>query len=129
MELSGLEPAPYNPRTITASAAQGLKASIRRFGLVQPIVWNRRTKRVVGGHQRIEALKSLGKAEAQVVVVNLPETEEKALNVTLNNPAISGEFTDGLPAILAELSANSAIEFEELRLDALLDIDPTDIIE
>jgi DNA modification methylase len=129
MKLAALAPAPYNPRTITQEAARGLRASIRRFGLVQPIVWNRKTKHVVGGHQRIEALKSLGKTDAQVVVVDLPETEEKALNVTLNNPAITGEFTDGLQAILAELSAYSGLEFEELQLDALLDIDPTEIIE
>ena len=52
--------------------------------------------------------------------MDLPESEEKALNVTLNNPAITGEFTDGLQAILGELAANPEIEFEELQLDALL---------
>jgi DNA modification methylase len=129
MKLEALTPAPFNPRTITEEAARGLRASIRRFGLVQPIVWNRRTKRVVGGHQRIDAMKALGKTEAQVVVVDLPEPEEKALNVTLNNPAIAGEFTDGLQAILAELSANSEIEFEELQLDALLDTNLDGIVE
>src|SRR6266852_1799495 len=98
MKLGALTPAPYNPRTIAKDAAQGLRASIRRFGLVQPIVWNSRTKHVVGGHQRIDALKSLGKTEAQVVVVDLPESEEKALNVTLNNPNIEGQFSDDLKA-------------------------------
>ena len=129
MELSALAPASYNPRTITSVAANGLRASIRRFGLVQPIVWNRRTRRVVGGHQRIEALKSLGKTEAHVVVVDLPEIEEKALNVTLNNPAITGEFTDGLQSILAELSADVEIDFEGLQLDSLLAPDAADTIE
>jgi DNA modification methylase len=128
MRLDALRPAEYNPRTITEEAARGLAASIRRFGLVQPVVWNRRTQRVVGGHQRLDALKSLGKTEAQVVVVDLPEAEEKALNVTLNSPAITGEFTDGLQAILAELAELPELEFEELRLDALLDIKP-EVIE
>ena len=129
MELAGLAPAPYNPRTISKEAARGLQASLRRFGLVQPIVWNRRTKRVVGGHQRIDALKALGKSEAQVVVVDLPESEERVLNVTLNNPAIGGEFTDGLQAILAEIAAASPIEFEELRLDELLDASLAGVVE
>jgi DNA modification methylase len=129
MELAALSPAPYNPRTISEEAARGLQASIRRFGLVQPIVWNRRTKHVVGGHQRINALKSLGKTEAQVVVVDVPETEEKALNLTLNNPAITGEFTDGLQEILAELAVSPGIEFEELRLDALLDLKADAVVE
>lgn len=129
MRLVDLTPAPYNPRTISEEAAKGLRASIRRFGLVQPIVWNSRTKHVVGGHQRIDALKSLGKTEAQVVVVDLPESEEKALNITLNNPMIAGEFTDDLQAILAELSAMPDLEFEELRLDALLDVSLGGIVE
>src|SRR6266851_3871514 len=117
MKLSALTAAPYNPRTITSQAARGLRASIRRFGLVQPIVWNSRTGHVVGGHQRIDALKSLGRTEAHAVVVDLPESEEKALNITLNNPAITGEFTDDLQALLAELSASPEIGFEELRLE------------
>lgn len=129
MKLAELNPAPYNPRKISDDAADGLRASIRRFGLVQPIVWNRRTKRVVGGHQRIDALRALGKTDAQVVVVDLPELEEKALNVTLNNPSITGEFTDGLQAILAELSADPEIGFEELRLDSLLQVGSDGIIE
>ena len=129
MKLAALTPSPFNPRTITEEAARGLRASIRRFGLVQPIVWNRTSGHVVGGHQRIDALKALGKTEAQVVVVDLPEPEEKALNLTLNNPAIAGEFTDGLQAILAEISANSPLEFEELQLDALLETSLDGIIE
>jgi len=129
MKLAALAPAPYNPRTISDDAARGLRASIRRFGLVQPIVFNSRSGHVVGGHQRVKALAELGKTEAQVIVVDLPESEEKALNVTLNNPAITGEFTDGLQAILAELARDSRIEFEELQLDALLDISLDGIIE
>jgi DNA modification methylase len=129
MNLDALTPARYNPRTISEQAARGLKASIRRFGLVQPIVWNRRTQRVVGGHQRIGALKELGKTQAQVVMVDLPESEEKALNLTLNNPAITGEFTDDLQAILAELAQLPELEFTELRLDALLDSSPAGIVE
>ena len=119
------------PSTRARSASRRRAAFVRAsvFGLVQSIVWNRRSGHVVGGHQRIDALKALGKTEAQVVVVDLPEAEEKALNVTLNNPAITAEFTDDLQAILAELSANPAIEFEELQLDTLLDGSFDGIIE
>lgn len=41
-----------NPRTISKSAKRALAASIKRFGLVQPIVLNEKTGRVVGGHER-----------------------------------------------------------------------------
>jgi DNA modification methylase len=120
MALVDLEPAPYNPRKISDKAMKGLQASLRRFGLVQPIIWNKRTKRIVGGHQRAHALAGMGKKDADVLVVDLPETEEKALNLTLNNPHISGEFTEGLGPILENIKLEiPAIEFAELGLDAL----------
>ncbi|MEP0814509.1 MAG: DNA modification methylase [bacterium] len=115
--LSELIPAPYNPRTITEAAMRGLKASIERFGLVQPIVFNRRTGHVVGGHQRVKALQAAGETEAQCVIVDLPETEEKALNLTLNNPAIAGEFTEGVFSLLDDIKVEVPDLYENLLLD------------
>jgi DNA modification methylase len=121
MDLGDLLPAPYNPRRIEPDAFSGLTASLKRFGLVQPIVWNRRTRHVVGGHQRLDALRALGQARGQVAVVDLPLSEEKALNLTLNNPAIAGEFTTDVEAILAELKAALPVEeFRALRLDEIV---------
>lgn len=121
MALSELEPASYNPRAISAGALAGLTASVTRFGLVQPVIWNKRTKRVVGGHQRIKALLSAGETQADVVVVDLPETEEKALNIALNNPFIEGEFTDGLHDLLVELKEALASDFAMLGFNDLLE--------
>ena len=49
--IDELDPAPFNPRTISSEALDGLYHSVERFGLVELIVWNRRTGHVVGGHQ------------------------------------------------------------------------------
>ena len=57
MKLSDLKPAPYNPRTITPEAVQALQVSLSEFGDISGIVWNKRTKHLVAGHQRLEALK------------------------------------------------------------------------
>lgn len=91
MKIADLRPANYNPRAISPAALSGLQASLKRFGLVQPIVVNKRTGNVVGGHQRIKALADLGETEADMVVVDLSEIEEKALNITLNNPVSDAE--------------------------------------
>jgi len=120
MKIADLEPADYNPRKISDQAMKGLSASIDRFGLVQPIVWNRRTERIVGGHQRLKALAAQGIEESDVIVVDLPKSEEKALNVALNSPAISGEFTDDLESLLAEIREMEPDLFEDLLLDQLL---------
>ena len=119
MPLADLRPSDYNPRRISEQAMAGLSASIVRFGLVQPIIWNVRTKRVVGGHQRLKALIAQGVTETDVVVVDLPESEEKALNVALNSPAIAGEFTEDLDALLAEIRKSEPALFDELLLEEL----------
>ena len=117
--IADLVPAPYNPRTISPEALAGLRASVERFGLVEPVVWNRRTGHIVGGHQRLKALQALGETDTQVVVVDLDEIEEKALNVALNSPAIAGEFTPELHALLAEIEAALPDLSDELRFDDL----------
>lgn len=122
MKLADLKPASYNPRTIEPEAAAGLSESLKRFGLVQPLVWNRRSKTLVGGHQRREALLAAGNKEAEVVVVELDPTEEKALNITLNNPHVTGDFTSELQGLLNELKTSVPEEFTALRLNELLSL-------
>ncbi|MBK9471834.1 MAG: DNA modification methylase [bacterium] len=121
LPLDDLIPAAYNPRAISPAALDGLRHSVERFGLVEPVVWNRRTGRVVGGHQRLKVLQQLGETETQVVVVDLDEIEEKALNVALNNPAIAGEFTADIHRLLAEINAAMPELSDLLRFDDLAD--------
>jgi hypothetical protein len=121
-----INPANYNPRSITREAMKGLKASISKFGLVEPLIINARTATLVSGHQRLAACKELGIESVPVIEVDLSLAEEMALNVTLNNQKISGSFTDGLQEILSEIKL-SLPEFEPLRLDKLelkLDLEP-----
>lgn len=117
--LAELTPAAWNPRTISEAALKGLRHSIRRFGLVQPIIWNKQTGNVVGGHQRLLAMQQEGITDTKVMVVDIPLIEEKALNVTLNNKAIEGDFTPSLADILAEIHTAMPDAFEELALDDL----------
>jgi hypothetical protein len=118
-KLDALVPAPYNPRQISDAALAGLTESLKRFGLVQPIVVNDRTGHVVGGHQRVKALQTLGETSAQVIVVDLDEKEEKALNLTLNNPHVAGDWTAELQDVLLSLDDDA---LSSLRLDELEDL-------
>jgi len=113
--------ADYNPRTISDDAAAGLRASLQRFGLADLPVLNRTTGNLVSGHQRVkQAIESGASGDVDVIVVELAEIEEKALNVTLNNPHIAGEFTSDLDGILEGLRAHDEAALGELRLDELL---------
>ena len=85
--IGDLTPADYNPRKELGPGDpefDKLKRSLDEFGYVEPVIWNKTTGRVVGGHQRITALKALGYEDVDCVVVELDETREKALNVALN---------------------------------------------
>ncbi len=129
MTVKELQPAPYNPRKISDKALDGLTSSIDRFGLVQPIIWNRRTNRVVGGHQRLKVIQAKKETETDVVVVDLDESEEKALNIALNNHHICGEWTEDVEKLLAEIRETSPDVYDDLLLDALLHDIPKTIIE
>lgn len=100
MRLEDLKPADYNPRVISDDAFDGLGKSLERFGVLAYIVWNERTGNIVGGHQRYRQLMEMGEKETDVVVVNLDDNEEVALNITLNNPNIRGDFT---PDVMEQL--------------------------
>lgn len=91
--VSELLPAEYNPRKALKPGDpeyEKLKRSIQQFGYVEPVIWNKRTGKVVGGHQRLTVLKDLGYTEVECVIVDLDPTKEKALNVALNK--ISGAW-------------------------------------
>ena len=88
-----LKPSKYNPRKDLKPGDpeyEKLRRSIEEFGYVEPVIWNKRTGNIVGGHQRYKVLTALGYKEIDCVVVDLDEQREKALNVALNK--ISGEF-------------------------------------
>lgn len=105
--LSDLKPAPYNPRVALKPGMPGydkLARSLSEFELVQPLVWNRLTGHVVGGHQRLAILAANGATDAPCVVVDLSDEREKALNIALNNDNVGGDWKpDKLLELLGEL--------------------------
>lgn len=103
--IADMNRAAYNPRVDLQpedEEYQAIERSLKRHGLVQPIVWNRRTNTVVSGHQRLTVLEAQGETEVTVSVVDLDDIQEKELNVALNK--ITGEWDDDkLSVILNEL--------------------------
>ena len=104
-QTKDLLPADYNPRKDLKPGDpeyEKLKRSIEQFGYVEPVIWNKTTGRVVGGHQRLKVLLDMGMTEVDCVVVELDEEKEKALNIALNK--ISGDWDkDKLALLIADL--------------------------
>lgn len=119
IEIDKLNPAKYNPRVDLQPGDpeyEKLKKSIKEFGYIQPIVWNSKTGNVVGGHQRLKILKEEGYKKVNVSVVELNDSQEKALNIALNK--ISGEWDEGkLSEIFRELKTDVDIDMELTGFD------------
>lgn len=132
IKVEKLIPADYNPRKDLQpgdSEYEKIKRSLEEFGYVDPVIWNRTTGRVVGGHQRLKVLASMGRTEVECVVVELDEEKEKALNVALNK--ISGDWDkEKLAVMMTDLDAADfdvsltgfdAAEIDDLFKDTLRD--------
>ena len=125
LKIEQLIPSDYNPRKDLKPGDpeyDKLKRSIEQFGYVEPVIWNKVTGRVVGGHQRLKVLVDMGITEVECVVVELTETKEKALNVALNK--ISGDWDkDKLALLIADLQGSdfdvSLTGFDPSELDDL----------
>lgn len=136
IDINKLKEAEYNPRVQLVPGMADydkLKRSIETFGNVEPVVWNKRTGNVVGGHQRLTVLRDMGETEIPCEVVDLDEEDEKTLNLALNK--IKGEWDydkleemlNGFDAEMATLSGFSADEIAVLLSGNEDGIDENDI--
>ena len=124
--VDALKPAAFNPRKWDDVAKSQLKASIKKFGMVDPIICNSAPKRknvVIGGHFRLECAKDLKLPTVPVVYLNIPDIQkEKELNIRLNRN--TGEFDWDLLAKFNE-GFLSDIGFSSEELDDVFGIEDT----
>lgn len=86
VKIEELKAAKYNPRIKlykNDEAYERIKASIKEFGFVDPIIINA-DMTVIGGHQRLNILKDLEYKDVDCIVLNLNKKNEKRLNLALN---------------------------------------------
>ncbi len=92
-KISDLIPAEYNPRQLSKEQHEQIKASLQRFGFVDPVIVNTHEDRkniIIGGHMRTRVAESLGFEEVPCVELCLNLDQEKELNIRLNKN--TGEF-------------------------------------
>ncbi|MBL8696375.1 MAG: ParB N-terminal domain-containing protein, partial [Planctomycetes bacterium] len=104
--LATLVPDPANVRTHDERNISAIRASLQRFGQVEPLLVHRSTRRIVAGHGRLQAMLELGWVEAQIVEVDFEPTEATALAIALNRTGeLAGWDEPALAKILATLRA------------------------
>ena len=141
MDLKDLKPATYNPRIMSDKSRKGLRRSLKEFGDLSGITFNKQTGNLVTGHHRMSELMSIWGEKLKIHedpqsglfdivcpngdifplrVVDWNKTKEMAANITANNTAIQGKFTDKLQPLLWKIKENMNETFSELRLDSLV---------
>ena len=124
--VDSLKPSAYNPRRWSKDQLAGLKESITRFSVVDPLIANcakGRENVLLGGHMRLAAVKELGHSTVPVVFVNIPTLEkEKELNLRLHKN--QGEFDFELLKAFDE-SFLTDVGFSTEELDAVFEVDST----
>ncbi|MDY4280848.1 MAG: ParB N-terminal domain-containing protein [[Pasteurella] mairii] len=126
LKRSEILPHPKNPRQIDPKAQKTLYNKMGEVGLLQPLIVNKRTGYLLGGHQRLAVMDKHEKYkdgqndyELDVALVDLPEAQELAMLVFLNNPSAQGTWQTEL---LAEINLDFGVSFDDMGFDRL-DVD------
>lgn len=124
VQASSLRHAEYNPRKISEKDFSDLVKSLSKFGAIDPLIVNSNKKRygvVIGGNQRLLALKKLGYKKVPAVFIDIASLKlEQELNIRLNRN--QGEFDWKLLADFDE-SFLANIGFDSEELDSIFDIE------
>jgi len=119
IRVSDIKPYPGNPRGISSEALTGLRSSLEKFGYVDLLVVNKRNMELIAGHQRLKILIEAGIESAPCVIVDVDDMMQQTMNVTLNNQAIAGYWTQALIPILERMRQQCPDDYAQLRLAEL----------
>lgn len=123
-KISELKKAEYNPRNLTDKQRKDLRASLKEFGMVNPIIINKNRKRkdvIIGGHQRCDVWEELGHDTIPCFAVDLTLERERELNIRLNKNG--GEFN--LDLLKEHFDQNELLNygFEDFELGVFDEVD------
>ena len=128
LPIADLKLDPLNPRIHSKRQLQQLARSIQTFGFVSPIVVDPEF-RVIAGHGRIEAAKSLGRRMVPAISINhLSEAQLRAFMIADNRLAEQASWDDKLLGehfrALGEVELDFDLEatgFEVAEIDLLIE--------
>jgi len=119
--------ADYNPRKITEAAKKKLRDFLKKNGLWQPLVINKRTMTLVSGHQRLAIMDSLLRKDDYDLTVSRVDVDEKTEvsgNVFMNNPSAMGEWDtfalQDLHSLFPDIDYEIDLGFDKSEIDIML---------
>jgi ParB-like chromosome segregation protein Spo0J len=123
---SELKSAKYNPRRIGKEQLERLAKLIDAHGFICPVIARAEDLLILGGHQRIKALKYVKNPPKTVPVVLLDKINDiqaKQINIALNNREAQGEYdTDMLTALIKEINTADLPELTAFTAEQIEDM-------
>jgi hypothetical protein len=123
---SAIKPHPKNPRVIHDGAKKKLKDKMAEVGLLQPLIVNKTTGYLLGGHQRLASLDSLERYrpghndyKLDVAIVELDLKQEADMLVFLNNPSSMGRWDSDMLAELTSVTEFGSMGFDQVDVEIL----------
>lgn len=112
--LDQLRPADYNPRRLSETAFLRLQASLRRHGVVKPVILNA-DGTLVAGHQRTKGLKAIGLTHTPAVMLGTKVRLQDEIQFNLLHNRVETEASV-VYADPGELGSWSWIPWQSIRV-------------
>jgi ParB-like nuclease family protein len=107
MEAKELVEHPQNYRRHPQSQVREINKSLKEFGWLQNVIWNKRTGYILDGHARIEEAAKRGE-KVPVRVIDVTPTQEKRIILSIGKTAEGRELDEeALAGLLSEVLEES----------------------
>lgn len=120
VKLADIHEDPANARSHPDENLADIRASLKEFGQVEPLVVQKSSGKIIGGNGRYKVMQELGWEKCDVAYVEMDNMKATALGIALNRAGERAEWDKGvLDKLLAEIDdvgeglAQSLKELEE----------------
>lgn len=128
VKLNELHKDPFNARLHGPENIADIRASLKQFGQVEPIVVQKSTGKIIGGNGRYDVMCELGWEECDVAYVETDDMMSVALGIALNRASERSTWDkETLDKLLGEIGdVNEELEQSFKELEEAVGITPPD---
>lgn len=125
VSLDSLHEDPANARKHPDENLADIRASLKEFNQVEPLIVQKSTNKIIGGNGRYKVMRELGWKECDIAYVDVDNMKAAALGIALNRAGERAEWDkDVLDKLLAEMDdvgEELAASLKELEEEAGID--------
>lgn len=108
---------PSNARLHPENNMAAIRGSIAKFGQVEPLLVNKKTRIIIGGNGRYAAMKSLGYEKVKIVELDISQTDATALGLALNRTSELAKWDDDVLGKLLHSLREDNFELTDIGFD------------